>query len=185
MLLKNPRTGINISCHERKQGEKTLILIHGLSGNYTRWFKAAELLSGNRRVIDYDLRGHAESDKGPGMGYTWDEHVEDLAGLMDALGVEKATLAGHSMGGMIAQHFALKYPERVERLVLVATSACIMPGFFKSIAARLASWVARTFPNFIASIIRKKNAGKPRELFPEFDRPELDFDDYAVALCFS
>jgi len=185
MRLDNPRTGIKTSFHERKKGMEPVILIHGLSGNYTRWQRAAELLAGDYRIIDYDLRGHGESDKGPGLDYGFDSHVEDLAGLMDALGIEKATLAGHSMGGMIAQYFALKYPERVERLVLVATAACMMPGFMRGLAGRFAAWLARAFPSLIATIIRRKNASKPRELFPEFDHPELNFDAFAVAHCFA
>ena len=67
-------------------------------------------------VIDYDHRGYGQSDR-PAQKYTMDTWADDLAGLLDALGVERCHVHGGSMGGFIACLFAAKYPERVDRLV--------------------------------------------------------------------
>jgi pimeloyl-ACP methyl ester carboxylesterase len=171
-----------MSVHESGAGAP-LILLHGFSGNYSRWGRAAELLARSRRVITYDLRGHAESAKAPGLDYSFDAHVEDLAGLMDALGVERATVAGHSMGGMVAQHFALKYPERVEKLVLCATTQCLMRNPAKRAFLNLAMYLLILFPAILGFFVRRKLNTKPAELFPERENPALDFANAALVRC--
>ena len=95
------------------------VLIHGVTGDLSIWFlcRAVQTLSRTRRVTAYDLRGHGYSDAPP-TGYTSADHARDLLALMDSLGVEKASLVGHSFGGVIAAHAAVFAPERVESLVL-------------------------------------------------------------------
>lgn len=184
MKITNPRTGIRMSVHESGAGAGApLILLHGFSGNYTRWGRAAGLLARGRRVITYDLRGHAETDKGPGLDYSFDAHVEDLAGLMDALGIARAAVAGHSMGGMVAQHFALKYPERVEKLVLCATTQCVMRNAAKRAFLNFAIYLLILFPAILGFFVRRKLNTKPAELFPERENPALDFANAALVRC--
>lgn len=67
-------------------------------------------------VIDFDHRGYGQSDR-PEQKYTMDTWVDDMAGLLDSLGIERCHVHGGSMGGFIACLFAVKYPERVDRLV--------------------------------------------------------------------
>jgi pimeloyl-ACP methyl ester carboxylesterase len=67
-------------------------------------------------VIDFDHRGYGQSDR-PDQKYTMDTWVDDMAGLLDALGIERCHVHGGSMGGFIACLFAARYPERVDRLV--------------------------------------------------------------------
>lgn len=95
-----------------------VVCVHGLTANYTCWASVADVLSPARRLIAYDLRGRGESDK-PEHGYSLMHHTEDLLGLLDHFGLEKAVLIGHSLGAHIAVRFAATYPERVDRLVLV------------------------------------------------------------------
>lgn len=95
-----------------------VVCIHGLTANHTCWASVADLLSPAYRVIAYDLRGRGESDK-PAKGYRLALHSEDLAGLLDHLGLRKAVLVGHSLGAHIAVRFAAMHPERVSKLVLV------------------------------------------------------------------
>jgi pimeloyl-ACP methyl ester carboxylesterase len=78
----------------------------------------ADVLSPAHRLIAYDLRGRGESDK-PDKGYSLALHGDDLEGLLDHFGLEKAVLIGHSLGAHIAVRFAATRPERVARLVLV------------------------------------------------------------------
>ena len=72
-------------------------------------------------VITFDNRGMGETSAGT-RPFTVEQFAEDTAGLMDALGIERAHLFGISMGGFIAQELALRYPEKVEKLVLMASS---------------------------------------------------------------
>lgn len=95
-----------------------VVCVHGLTANHTCWASVADVLSPARRLIAYDLRGRGESDK-PEHGYSLMHHTEDLLGLLDHFGLEKAVLVGHSLGAHIAVRFAATHPERVDRLVLV------------------------------------------------------------------
>ena len=183
MIINNPRTGIRMHCNDTGGSGVPVVLVHGLSGNYTRWAPVEAILSGKRRVIDYDLRGHGLTDKGPDLDCGFDSHVEDLAGLMDVLGVEKAVIAGHSMGGMIAQHFALKYPWRSSRLVLVATAACLFPDRLKRFLISIFTRILLLFPVILMSAVDRKTEGKPRELFPEKDNPALRPGPVALVKC--
>ncbi len=95
-----------------------VVCIHGLTANHTCWASVADVLSPARRLIAYDLRGRGESDK-PDSGYSLAHHNEDLRGLLDHFGLEKAVLLGHSLGAHIALRFAALHPARVSKLVLV------------------------------------------------------------------
>ena len=75
------------------------------------------VLSRSFRVTAYDLRGHGYSDVPP-SGYTSGEQAGDPSPCMDALGIERAMLVGHSFGGVIATHAAALYPDRIEAVVL-------------------------------------------------------------------
>lgn len=96
-----------------------LIMLHGLMGNLAVWhLKMASLLRDLYHITTFDLRGHGRSDVPP-TGYSTGSMAEDLVGVMDALGIERADLVGHSLGADICLHFALRYPERVRKLVLI------------------------------------------------------------------
>jgi pimeloyl-ACP methyl ester carboxylesterase len=100
----------------------SLILLHGLTDTSRSWSMTLPLLERKYRVLIPDQRGHGASDA-PACCYAVADFAGDLVALMDAKGIAKATLAGHSMGGFIAQYTAIAYPERVDRLVLVSTGA--------------------------------------------------------------
>src|SRR5690348_16314425 len=96
-----------------------VVLIHGVTGDLSIWFlcEAMTALGGSHRVTAYDLRGHGYTDAPP-TGYTSADHAADLLALMDAIGAGRASLVGHSFGGVIAAHAAALAPDRVESLVL-------------------------------------------------------------------
>jgi pimeloyl-ACP methyl ester carboxylesterase len=97
-----------------------LLLIHGIGGNFENWREVMEPLARTHTVIAPDLPGHGAS--GPGGGdYSIGAFAAGLRDLLSALGHERATLAGHSLGGGIAMQFAYQFPEMVERLVLVSS----------------------------------------------------------------
>jgi len=99
-----------------------LMLICGLGGQILGWdIELVEALARQARLILFDNRGAGRSDK-PDIEYTIAMHADDAAGLLDAIGVEKANILGASMGGMIAQEFVLRHPEKTKALILCCTS---------------------------------------------------------------
>ena len=108
----------DISLHFVEQGGgKPLILLHG-NGEDGSYFKhQIDRFSSNYRVISIDTRGHGQSPRGE-KPFTIVQFAEDLHDFMDEKGIAKAILLGFSDGGNIALTFALKYPERVERMIV-------------------------------------------------------------------
>ncbi|GAB4401172.1 MAG: 3-oxoadipate enol-lactonase [Anaerolineales bacterium] len=100
---------------------KPLVLIAGLGYPLWQWHKMIPLLARHFRVIAFDNRGVGQSDK-PAGAYTAQMLAADTLGLLDALNIETASLMGHSMGGFVAQAFALAYPQRLEKLILCSTN---------------------------------------------------------------
>ncbi len=98
-----------------------LALIAGLGYSRWMWHKMAPGLAEHFTVISFDNRGVGETDK-PAGPYTAQLLADDLACLLGGLGIEKTAVFGHSMGGFVAQAFALAYPEKVTHLILSATN---------------------------------------------------------------
>jgi 3-oxoadipate enol-lactonase len=111
---------ININYEIHGEGEP-LVLIMGLGGDITRWFRVIPVLAPDFRVISFDNRGAGKTDK-PDIPYTMKMFSDDIAGLLDVLGIDAAHVFGISLGGMIAQNFALLHPGRVISLVLGCTT---------------------------------------------------------------
>jgi pimeloyl-ACP methyl ester carboxylesterase len=106
---------------EQGTGNETIVFIHGFSSSLYTWRQCAGQIAAKHHVVALDLKGFGFSGKPPSE-YTVDEYVAFLMRFMDALGVQKATLCGNSMGGNIAWRAALKYPDRVDKLILVDAS---------------------------------------------------------------
>jgi pimeloyl-ACP methyl ester carboxylesterase len=103
-----------------------VVLLHGLGGNSSNWAFNISALSAKYRVIAPDQIGFGRSDK-PLINYRVGTYADFLDKLLDGLNVERATLVGNSMGGWIAALYAVKYPKRVERLVLVDAAGFAPP----------------------------------------------------------
>jgi pyruvate dehydrogenase E2 component (dihydrolipoyllysine-residue acetyltransferase) len=106
---------------KRGEGKEAALLIHGFGGDLNNWLFNQEALADGLAVYALDLRGHGGSSKQVGIG-TLHEFVEDVRGFVDALGLQKVHLVGHSMGGAVALQFALTDPVRVSSLVLIASA---------------------------------------------------------------
>jgi 3-oxoadipate enol-lactonase/4-carboxymuconolactone decarboxylase len=103
------------------------------------WDAQARALASRYRVLRYDTRGHGRSPVVNGPSPSIETLADDLVGLLDALNIASAHIAGLSLGGMTAQALASRRPERVQGLVLMATSAYMPSGWDERIAAVLAS----------------------------------------------
>jgi 3-oxoadipate enol-lactonase len=102
------------------EGAPAVVLGHALGSNSDIWGYQLPLLTARFRVLVYDLPGHGESDPPIGQD-SFDDLANDLASLLDHTGISRITLVGLSIGGMIAQHFASLFPDRLQALVLCST----------------------------------------------------------------
>ncbi len=149
----------------RMAGEgPALVFVHGLAGSSTTWLEVLPELADRYTVLAPDLLGHGESAK-PRGDYSLGAYASGLRDLMVALGIERATFVGHSLGGGVALQLAYQFPERCERLVLVGSgglgkevnpllravslpgSELVMPvllsGQVHSVLSRVSDWFGR------------------------------------------
>src|ERR671910_633192 len=128
-----------------------LLLLHGLACDRTTWDRVIPLLAKKYTVIAPDLLGHGLSDK-PRADYTLGGYANGMRDLLTCLGVDRATVVGHSFGGGVAMQFAYQFPERTERMLLVASGglgpevspsirAITTPGFHQAMAVLAAPGV--------------------------------------------
>jgi pimeloyl-ACP methyl ester carboxylesterase len=121
----NLADGVTLSCAERGDRDgQPLILLHGMSDSWQSCVLLMNELPASVRTIAISLRGHGDSSK-PGSFYDMAEYATDVIGVMDALGIRQATIAGHSMGSLVAQFIAMNSPHLVRGLVLLGTFATI------------------------------------------------------------
>lgn len=99
-------------------GAPAVIMVHGLSGNAHNFDNLAPYFAPRYHVISVDVRGRGDSDWATDANYSNDAYIADLEGLRQALGFERISLVGTSLGGRISMSYAGTYPERVERTVL-------------------------------------------------------------------
>lgn len=118
-----PKTQVaDISIYYETRGDgDPLVLIMGLGGGSSLWWKQVDFFSTEFHVITFDSRGVGRSDK-PDTPYSMDRLVDDAAGLIERLGIASAHVYGVSMGGMVAQELALRHPKLVSSLTLGATT---------------------------------------------------------------
>ena len=128
MLRKVALRGIEMELDDAGSGERAFVLVHGFTGSRDDFREHVPELARLGRTLAIDQRGHGgTTNSGRHEDYTLDGLVADLAAAFDALGLARADLLGHSLGGMVALRFALAHPERVASLVLMDTSARPMP----------------------------------------------------------
>ncbi|EPD49457.1 hypothetical protein HMPREF1210_03356 [Paenisporosarcina sp. HGH0030] len=112
--------GTSLTYEEYGSGEP-LLLLHGLTGNRHMFDAEVKVFKKYFRTIVLDARGHGDSEKP--SSYTLDDHIGDVLRLLEHLGIEETYLLGVSMGSYIAQGVAIASPERVKKLILVATKS--------------------------------------------------------------
>lgn len=125
-----------------------IVLLHGTSANHAVWEPVAEALSAHATVIALDQRGHGRSDK-PETGYTGPDFAGDVVTVLDALGIERAIVGGHSLGGRNAWLAGALHPGRVAAVVVVDYTPYVEATVLDELAARVAGGY-RAFPDAAA-----------------------------------
>jgi pimeloyl-ACP methyl ester carboxylesterase len=97
-----------------------VVLVHGMLNSSSHWHAVAQRLAPEYTVIAPDLIGHGDS-AAPRGDYSLGAHAASIRDLLTAIGIERATIVGHSLGGGVAMQFFYQFPERVERLALVSS----------------------------------------------------------------
>jgi pimeloyl-ACP methyl ester carboxylesterase len=112
--------GVGVHYVNRGSGS-AVVLIHGFGGHTFSYRRNIPELAKHHRVVALDLKGFGYSERPPGGDYSLTAQAEVVIGLMDELGILAASIVGHSMGGEVAMRVASTHPERVDKLVLVAS----------------------------------------------------------------
>ena len=114
--------------HVRDEGNRNgypLILVHGSTASLHTWEPWVKELGNTYRIVSMDLPGHGLTGATPSGDYSRDAMVEFVRDVMDALGIDRAALAGNSMGGGVVAAFAEDYPTRVSHLILISSAQSI------------------------------------------------------------
>jgi len=115
--------GVTLEYAERGDGlGQAVILLHGYTDSWFSFSRVIEELPPRFHAFAPSQRGHGDSDR-PAAGYEMGDFAADVVAFMDAFGIHRADLVGHSMGSLVAQRVAIDHPERVRRLVLIGSAA--------------------------------------------------------------
>lgn len=127
-------------------GNPPLLLLHGLSANAQSFggLVAAGLADGFRLIVP-DLRGRGRSEA-PAAGYTMEDHARDAVALLDALGLDRVIVVGHSFGGFLGIYLAATRPERVKKLVVIDAAMTLNPRVGEMLKPSL-DRLTRTYPS--------------------------------------
>jgi pimeloyl-ACP methyl ester carboxylesterase len=116
--LDVPVQGGTLAAFRLSSGPDRVVVVHGITANSRAWLAVARELEGQVELIAVDLRGRAASSSLPGP-YGMEAYARDLLAVLDACGLERAVLVGHSLGAYAVARFAADHPERVRAAVLV------------------------------------------------------------------
>jgi 3-oxoadipate enol-lactonase len=150
-----------------------IALIHSLALDRSVWDGVVPLLTSHADVLTYDCRGHGKSSRAK-KKYTPELFAGDLAGLLDHVKWPRATIAGCSMGGCIAQAFAGVYPDRVEALAVIDSTAWYGPTASKDWRERAATAATKGFGALSAFQATRWVSDAFREAHPEVIRAYMD-----------
>jgi pimeloyl-ACP methyl ester carboxylesterase len=159
MIIANVN-GLEIAYERRGQGPP-LLLLHGYPLDHSIWHEVAGLLGSSFDVVLPDLRGFGQSSA-PEQEYGMADMAADIAGLLDHLGMQRAALAGHSMGGYVALAFVRANPERISGLGLVSSQAVADTPEGRERRYDTARRVAEQGVDFVAESMPDKLSPDPR-----------------------
>jgi 3-oxoadipate enol-lactonase len=153
--MKITTNGIDIHYHIAGNAQGPWItLSHSLACNLHMWDEQMAALTQHYHVLRFDTRGHGQSSAPPG-DYTLEQMADDVKGLFDALGITRTHWVGLSMGGMIGQTFALKYPGVFQSLVLADTTSRRPPNAAQMWGERVVTARALGMPGVLESTLAR------------------------------
>ena len=150
---------LGVRLHLRDTGPRTtpaVILLHGFGSSLQTWDEWAQDLERDHRVLRYDLPGFGLTGADPSGDYTDARSIAVLVALMDRLGLARASIVGHSMGGRIAWTFAALHPERNDRLVLISPDGFASPGMEYGVASKV-PLMMRALPYVLPSFMLRSS----------------------------
>ena len=121
------------------EGKEIMLLLHGFSSCAHAWDSFSAAMREYYHVLALDQRGHGESEWAKDAAYSVKDHVADIAGFVDALGIDRFTLMGHSMGGINATEYAASYTHRVSHLIIIDIGPQFDPRGTAKIMQRMAT----------------------------------------------
>ena len=160
------RTGVRLRYAYKGDPSGTpVIMLHGYTDSWFSFSPVLPLLDQKYRVYILDQRGHGDSDR-PVGGYALQQFAADVIAFMDAMKLQQATIVGHSMGSFVAQHVAVEAPERVSKLVLVASATSIRNNVVLDLQREIRALSSETVPENFARDFQVSTIFQP--LAPEF-----------------
>jgi pimeloyl-ACP methyl ester carboxylesterase len=150
--------GIRLHYLDYQGEEPALVLLPGLTANahsFDGLVKAG--LNRKYRVLALDLRGRGLSDK-PESGYAVGDHAEDVVTLLDALGIERAVICGHSYGGVVTMYLAARHPGRVEKVVLIDSAAGLINAETRALIQPSLARLGKSVPSWDEYLVTIKQA---------------------------
>jgi 2-(acetamidomethylene)succinate hydrolase len=143
-LLRTRGAGVDLAFRMGGSGP-AVVLLHGTSASHAVWEPTAEALAPEATVIALDQRGHGRSDK-PARGYAGPDFAADVVTVLDALGLERAIVGGHSLGARNAWLVGALHPDRVQGVVAVDYTPYVEASVLDELAVRVAGGY-RAFPD--------------------------------------
>jgi pimeloyl-ACP methyl ester carboxylesterase len=159
-------------------GDRVLMLVHGLTRQAHVFDAVASVLAEHYHVYALDVRGRGETEWGPPDGYHFANYVTDLEAVREALGLERFSLIGTSMGGLIAMYYAAMHPSRVQRVVLNDVGPDVPPVSLQRILTSAASAPA-AFAD-IKSVARYYLEANPQVLAGRSDEEVMEYARWHV-----
>jgi pimeloyl-ACP methyl ester carboxylesterase len=141
-----------------------IALTHGATLDHRTFDMQVAALTPRYRTLTWDVRGHGQSQP-MGAPFSVKAAADDLVALLDELGVDQATLLGHSMGGALAQELVFRYPERVAALVIIGSTCITLP---RSRLAMLAPQAIPLFFRLYPYQLSKRQLARTMSIRPEF-----------------
>lgn len=157
------------------QGQPTMLLVHGLGNAAHRdWRKLIPTLAGSYRVVALDLPGFGASEAAL-QGYSFDNLAATLAEVLDRESVQRAHVAGHSLGGAVSLYFAHAYPNRVERLVLIDAAGILLKSVYVHHVSRITTPELGIPPlDFVLGVFDQRVNGLSRLILQQLEnRPDF------------
>jgi pimeloyl-ACP methyl ester carboxylesterase len=168
------RDGVKLYYEEAGSGEPAIVMIHGWTCNHTHWAAQVEHFSKKHRVVTLDLRGHGESDA-PEQDYTLAGFADDVAWMIEQLGLDRPIVCGHSMGGFVTAQLGKNHPDSLRARILVDSPVVTSLEFKTRAVPMIERWRQ---PDYLGEVGQFIDGG----MFTELDSPDRRADILAQML---